>query len=274
MTAAPTILILAGACMDVVLLTPIRLLADALLLCLQNLNDVTIVAQIDGISVLREVLIDRRADIVLIDITQGVDFGEVRSVATEWPELVLVALGLEEQRQEVIRCGRAGFSGYVPRHATIGNLHQAMMDAVAGRLACPGEISAGLMKALFRMLPATDEFGENAALTIRESDVLKLIGDGLSNKEIARELQLSVATVKHHVHGIFSKLNLTRRADAMRRVRDAPWIASSRVRPPSASFGGERAGEHIRLARLIRSQEAFDAGPDRRHDNKASSNVP
>jgi len=63
-------------------------------------------------------------------------------------------------------------------------------------------------------------------ITAREGEVLALIGQGLSNKEIARELTLSVATVKHHVHHILEKLKLARRAEAMRRVRDAPWLAS------------------------------------------------
>lgn len=57
--------------------------------------------------------------------------------------------------------------------------------------------------------------------------MLRLIGGGLSNKEIARELSLSVATVKHHVHHILSKLQLTGRMQAMRRVRDQPWMAPS-----------------------------------------------
>ena len=55
--------------------------------------------------------------------------------------------------------------------------------------------------------------------------MLELLGHGLSNKEIGNQLCLSVATVKHHVHRVFEKLKLSRRAQAMRRVRDAPWIA-------------------------------------------------
>jgi DNA-binding NarL/FixJ family response regulator len=54
--------------------------------------------------------------------------------------------------------------------------------------------------------------------------VLELLGRGFSNKEIANELCLSVATVKHHVHHVLEKLNLQRRTEAMRRVRDAPWL--------------------------------------------------
>ena len=48
----------------------------------------------------------------------------------------------------------------------------------------------------------------------------------MTNKEIARELGLSVATVKHHVHNVLEKLCLPRRAHAMRRVRERPWLAS------------------------------------------------
>jgi transposase len=49
-------------------------------------------------------------------------------------------------------------------------------------------------------------------------------GNGHSNKEIARELNLSEATVKHHVHNVLDKLHQHGRAQAMRRVRDAPWL--------------------------------------------------
>jgi DNA-binding NarL/FixJ family response regulator len=54
--------------------------------------------------------------------------------------------------------------------------------------------------------------------------VLELLGRGLSNKEIGDELCLSVATVKHHVHHVLEKLKLPKRAQAMRRVRDEPWL--------------------------------------------------
>lgn len=166
-------------------------------------------------------------DAVLIDVTQGVDLDEVRSIALEAPQVTLVALGLQEQRQSVIRCGRAGFSGYVDRDASIGDLCQALSDAIAGRLACSPEISSGLLRALFHMEPHSRAVDLDEALTRREGEVLRLIGHGLSNKEIARDLSMSVATVKHHVHHVLQKLKLPRRSLAMRRVREAPWIALS-----------------------------------------------
>jgi DNA-binding NarL/FixJ family response regulator len=137
-----------------------------------------------------------------------------------------VALGLQEQRQEVIKCGHAGFASYVARSASIDALCDTLRDVTAGRLSCPPEISGGLLRALFFRRNESVEISDpDLALTRRESEVLQFLGRGLSNKEIASELCLSIATVKHHVHHILEKLKLQRRAQAMRRVHDAPWIA-------------------------------------------------
>ncbi|QDF37500.2 response regulator transcription factor [Bradyrhizobium symbiodeficiens] len=177
---------------------------------------------VSNVAETRALLAATRVHAVLIDMTQPIDLDEVRSLAMAGPDVVLIAIGLKEQRQDVIRCGRAGFTGYVSRDATIEGLTKAMHDAVAGRLACPDEISGGLLRALFRR--EVEERQDGEPLTKREGDVLQLIGRGLTNKEIARELGLSVATVKHHVHNVLEKLSLPRRAHAMRRVRERPWL--------------------------------------------------
>jgi two-component system nitrate/nitrite response regulator NarL len=212
--------------MQIVVLTPIRLMGDGLAACFSRQSEIKVDAVVSNLDELRGLLATRAVDLVLIDVTQGIDLYDVRTIATDWPAIALVALGLQEQRQEVIRCGRAGFAGYIGRDASVEVLCNALSEIVQGRLACPAEISSGLLRALFsRDRPAVDHRFDHA-LTRRESDVLQLIGQGLSNKEIARELSLSVATVKHHVHNVLDKLKLGRRAQAMRRVRDAPWIAS------------------------------------------------
>jgi two-component system, NarL family, nitrate/nitrite response regulator NarL len=63
-------------------------------------------------------------------------------------------------------------------------------------------------------------------LTRRECQVLRLLGRGLSNKEIARHLTLSEATIKNYVHEVLVKLHVHRRAQAMTRFREEPWIAN------------------------------------------------
>jgi DNA-binding NarL/FixJ family response regulator len=211
--------------MNIILLTTVRLLGDGLVACFHSRPDMSAVAVVNDLAQLRDTLSTTETQVVLIDVTQGIDLWDVRTIAAEWPNVALIALGLNEQRQEVIRCGRAGYAGYIPRDASIGTLCKTLDEIVAGRLACSPEISCGLLRALFHRDSRLAESGPAPDLTRRECEVLELLGRGFSNKEIASELCLSVATVKHHVHHVLEKLKLTRRGDAMRRVRDAPWLA-------------------------------------------------
>ena len=105
--------------MNIIILTPVRLLGDGLASCFSNRADMKTLAVLNDLASLRETLSQTETDVVLIDVTQGVDLFDVRAIASEWPDVALVALGLNEQRQEVIRCGRAGFAGYVARDASI-----------------------------------------------------------------------------------------------------------------------------------------------------------
>jgi DNA-binding NarL/FixJ family response regulator len=212
--------------MNIIVLTPVRLFGDGLAACFNTQPNMRALAVLDDLAGLRDALATNEIHVVLVDVTQGVQLFDVRAIAAQWPNVPFVALGLQEQRQEVVRCGRAGFASYVARNASIDALCDALRDVVAGRLACPPEISGGLLRALFFSRNESVEASDfDLVLTRRESEVLELLGRGLTNKEIGNELCLSVATVKHHVHHILEKLKLQRRAQAMRRVHDAPWIA-------------------------------------------------
>ena len=85
--------------------------------------------------------------------------------------------GLNEQRQKVVKCECAGFAGYVARDMSIDALFRALSEIVAGRLACPPEISGGLLLAQF--FPRTESVEASDGdfeLTRRESEVLALLG--------------------------------------------------------------------------------------------------
>jgi DNA-binding NarL/FixJ family response regulator len=208
----------------------LRLLGDGLAACFNSRPDLRAIAVVNDLENLRNKLATCEIQAVLVDVGMGVDIFDVRAIATEWTNVALIALGLNEQRQEVIACGRAGYAGYVPRDASIDELCRTLQEIVAGRLNCPPEIANGLLRALFRDESQVADPDCDPALTRRESEVLELLGRGYSNKEIGSELCLSVATVKHHVHHVLEKLKLERRAQAMRKVRDAPWLAMTASR--------------------------------------------
>ena len=210
--------------MNVLILTAVRLFGDGLGACFSVRPGIRMLGVVSDLVALRDVLRNTEVAVVLVDVSQGIELFDVRSIAAEYPDVALVALGINERRQDVIECGRAGFRGYVARDASVESFWASLAEIVAGRQTCPPEISGGLLRALYRREPQVPEPDLALTLTRRESEVLELLGRGLSNKEIGVELSLSVATVKHHVHHVLEKLKLSRRAQAMRRVRDAPWL--------------------------------------------------
>ena len=129
---------------------------------------------------------------------------------------------MREQDAEIIAHGSAGFIGYLRREDGLEQLRARVDDAVSGRLLCSPEIAAGIMRGLFL------RGGQGAApraveLTLRESQVAELVSRGLSNKEIARALDLSESTVKHHVHSILGKIGVPSRFQLVRDARQQAW---------------------------------------------------
>jgi two-component system, NarL family, nitrate/nitrite response regulator NarL len=213
--------------MRIMVVSPVRLFRDCLAAVLESMQPVPELMAEVSVAALHQCLPTDQPDVVLVDVTQDIGMEEVALVAAKLPDLPLLALGLLERREEVVRHGRAGFVGYVARDATIEDLQSAISDAVAGRMQCPAEISGGLIRALFtREHPSTPGYVA-PSLTRREAEVLQMIGRGLSNKEIARDLDLSVATIKCHVHNVLAKLGVGHRSHAMRKVRAEPWIGAS-----------------------------------------------
>lgn len=134
------------------------------------------------------------------------------------PQIAFIALGLPEQSSQIILAGTSGFAGYVARDASIATLIGAMVDATAGRLSCSGEVASQLLRALFQQTQGRTAHSGGSpeesleGLTRRERDIAHLVSQGYSNKEIARDLSLSLGTVKHHVHHVLGKLQVNRRA--------------------------------------------------------------
>ena len=210
--------------MNIIVLTHLRMFGEGLAAVLQRRPNFQ-VEIVNDLPKLRDVLGRGEVEAVLIDVALAGGLFDVREVAIEWPEVPLIAVGLNERRQDVVACGRAGYSGYVAQEASVESLCNKLEEIVSGRLTCSPEISSGLLKALFYSDPQHQDSASDPQLTRRESEVLQLLGRGFSNKEIAQELCLSVATVKHHVHHVLEKMQVERRAQAMRRVRDERWLA-------------------------------------------------
>lgn len=210
--------------MNVLILTAVRLFGDGLAACFNARPGIHVLGVVDDLAALKTLMSEVDAEVILIDVSQGIELFDVRALVAEWPNAALVALGLNERRQDVIECGRAGFCGYVGRNASVDSLCASLSEIVAGRQSCPPEITGALLRALRSRESQAEEPNLASTLTRRESEVATLVSDGLSNKEISAELCLSVATVKHHVHNILEKLGLSGRSQVMQQVRSKPWM--------------------------------------------------
>jgi DNA-binding NarL/FixJ family response regulator len=161
-------------------------------------------------------------DVVLMDLQMprlnGVE-ATGRIVASS-PHISVVVLSMMDDEDSVFAAVRAGARGYLLKGARRQEILRAIEAAGSGEVIF-GPGIADRMMTYFRGLrarPAAEVFPE---LTERERVVLARIADGLDNSEIARELGLSVKTVRNHASNIFAKLQVAHRAQAIVRAREA-----------------------------------------------------
>jgi DNA-binding NarL/FixJ family response regulator len=163
----------------------------------------------------RRLVDERRPRIVVLDMAMPQSRETVQWIrATE--HAAVVALGLQDDETEVLFCARAGVTALVPRDGSLEDLLTVFESAARGDFHCAPRIANALLRALTAL---GDPVTPTSPLTSREREVADLIDRGFSNKDIARELHIEVATVKNHVHRVLEKLGVHRRAQAAARIR-------------------------------------------------------
>ncbi len=155
---------------------------------------------------------DLRPNIVLLDVALRDGITAVRRLREMMAGLRVIAFALHESVESVLAWAEAGVAGYIPSTAATADLHALIADIGAGRQACSALVAAGLLQRIAATAPppAKQASGQQA-LTPRELEIVRLISTGLSNKEIARRLNIGLATTKSHVHNALGKLNVQRR---------------------------------------------------------------
>jgi two-component system, NarL family, nitrate/nitrite response regulator NarL len=208
-----------GRCPHVAIVTDDRVLHDAIALTLPRYG----------------LALSERSDdpsVVLVDVAAGTRIPALRELATADPSTPLLALNVRDEDRDVLACIEAGAVGYVLQAASLDELADALHRAVRDEpLASPHVIAT-----LMRRVAALSEDGRRGtvgSLTSRELEVVGLIEQGLSNKEIAAQLSIAVTTVKNHVHSILEKLKVHRRGEVA-------WV----VRTAGATAPNSQPGSH------------------------------
>lgn len=200
----------------VLIVSPVRLIREGLALVLQTRGLRQVVAAA-GPSAL-EGLRDSEADVAIIDVSRPSMFPFMQQLAARFAHVRLLALGVGESEAEVLACAEAGAAGYLALDTGTDELLTAIENARRDELVCSPRIAALLFR---RHSARSNAAGGDSALTRRERQVLELIDRGLSNKEIATHLHISLTTVKNHVHRILEKMQVHRRGAAAARLHAA-----------------------------------------------------
>ncbi len=208
----------------VAILSVVRLYAEGLAQYLASRGDVSVVGIAGNFAEIKNLLEQTPVDLILCDTSEKETAAEVRQIASCFSEVRIVAVALTETETEIIAWTEAGISAYVPRQASLSQLHTAILAAMRGEVRCSPKITGWLLREL-RHRPERSSLGET--LTAREIQTLRLIYQGLSNKEIARELGISVSTVKNHVHSVLEKLRVQSRSQAAARVAKREFLVEA-----------------------------------------------
>ncbi|HEY3877043.1 MAG TPA: response regulator transcription factor [Trebonia sp.] len=195
---------------------------QGVVLLLSTADDMEVVAEAsDGTSALRLIL-DLRPDVALVDLRMpGLDgtavTGQVVAAGIGVRVLVLTTYADDDA---VMPALRAGAAGYLTKDVTSEALLAAIRDVAAGRTVLDPAVQQRLVQlvvsepAAESRVPAhtAEPAAEAGGLTRREADVVRLVAQGLNNRQVAREMVVSEATVKTHLNHILAKLAMQDRA--------------------------------------------------------------
>jgi DNA-binding NarL/FixJ family response regulator len=202
----------------VAIVAEVRLYREGLARSLDRIAGLAVVGAAADRDGALDLVARRNPHVVLVDLAAPDGIGAVRAVASTAAAPKVVALVVSEAGSEVIASAEAGVAGYVTRNQSIEDVVSAMRSAVRNEAACSPRVATALLRRIAVLAGGAPPTGA-APLTAREREILGLIDQGLSNKQIARRLCIQVATVKNHVHSILKKLGATRRGEAAARMR-------------------------------------------------------
>lgn len=198
----------------------VLLYSEGLALLLGREADMAVVATATTRKEMLACVAALRPDVVLVDSAMSVGVASVTEIRRRASDVRIVVLGLSDADPAIIEWAEAGVSGFVTRDGSRAELVATIHSATLGEALCSPRVAARL---LHRVAALAAERAERqpGVLTAREAQIVGLIDEGLSNKEIAGRLQIGVPTVKSHVHSILEKLGVRRRGEAAARMRAA-----------------------------------------------------
>jgi DNA-binding NarL/FixJ family response regulator len=214
---------------------PVRLLivddhdmfADSLRLALSVEDDMTVVGTAPTLAKARTMIVSDAPDVVLLDhrLPDGLGVDSIAELKALRPNAKIVVLTAAAEDSMLVTATEAGCAGFILKTSPLDELVSAVRTAAAGEITVSSDLLSRLLSRLHHQYepPPCD-------LTPREREILKLIGEGLTNGAIAARLFISVNTVRNHVQSVLAKLGAHSKLEAL-----SVAIRDGIIEPPGAS---------------------------------------
>lgn len=206
----------------VLIVDEIRLTGDALAEVLAEQPDIQVIDISTDVSTALSHVQD--CDLMLVNASLSQDGAyQLTQMVADYAEsnprqTRVLIVGLVESKQTIVHYIEAGAMGYIHREADVDELLETVRNVHDGRAQVAPDVAAALMARVSELAGWFDEIVSGPVkttdLTPREREVLALIGQDFTNREIADQLVVEVGTVKNHVHNILSKLEVSSRHEA------------------------------------------------------------
>ncbi len=200
-----------------------RLLREALARLLSKKSDIRVVGACAFSPQVVEQVAEAAPDVLLSDSTAAAlpDLHLIPEVRAAVPGLKVVMIGMEAGRDSFLHAIRDGVVGYMLKDASALEVASAVRAVANDQAVCPPDLCLTLFQyvAAERSSATSFRLKHNLGLTRREQQLVQLIGRGLTNKEIASQLNLSEQTIKNHVHRMLQKLGASDRLAAVELCR-------------------------------------------------------
>jgi DNA-binding NarL/FixJ family response regulator len=247
-----------GAALDlqsrIIIVSDTLLYHEGLALSLARDDPVVVIGVADTVASALTCIEEKNPDVALLDFAMPDALALPAAIAAARIPVKVVAFSVADTGDEICECAEAGIAGYVARNGSKEDLIAAVENAVRGEVLCSPRVAASLFRRLAAHVQTTKQRPPEAALTSREQDIIALVDRGPSNKEIARQLKISLPTVKNHVHNILEKLQVRRRGAAAALLREA---AVARPSLGTRDLVVSRHGGH-RLEYAVASDERME----------------
>jgi len=184
---------------------------------LENQPDFEVVAEVaDGEKAVK-IATELVPDVVIMDISMpkmnGIE--ATKQIKAKCPSIVVLVLTVHDETEHILSILQAGAAGYLIKTAFGEEVVQAIRGVITGETVVSSEIFQRIIKSALRHITKPVSLDGSEKITTREQEILGLAARGLSNRDIARRLNLSEYTVKSYLVELFSKLNVSSRTEAV-----------------------------------------------------------